>query len=168
YLTHGIGLEAHQQNSVLTLAEGYPDTFRYRDNPGYYFAESTQSDVEEYLLGVAERADTLVSDALADERIRYYVMLNNTFGVINAFGCAGLADERDLLAILREELESLAEFEREESSLVTSLLTERRLPCKANLLTRFRGMDELTGTLENQSVYSEVPNPLVTELEGPR
>ena len=168
YLTHGIGLEAHQQNSVLTLAEGYPDTFRYRDNQGYYFAESTQSDVEEYLPGVAERADTLVSDALADERIRYYVMLNNTFGVINAFGCAGLADERDLLAILREELESLAEFEREESSLVTSLLTERRLPCKANLLTRFRGMDELTGTLENQSVYSEVPNPLVTELEGPR
>ena len=165
YLTHGVGLEAHQQNSVLTLRDGYPDAFHYRDNQGYYFAESTQEEVEKYLPGVAERADTLVSDALADERIRYYVILNNAFGVVNAFGCAGLADERDLLSILREELESLAEFEREESSLVSSLLTERRLPCKANLLTRFHGMDELTGTLENQSVYSDVPNPLVTELE---
>ncbi len=33
YLERGIGLEAHQQNSVLTLDEaGYPDEFRYRDN----------------------------------------------------------------------------------------------------------------------------------------
>ncbi|WP_423745692.1 IucA/IucC family protein (plasmid) [Haladaptatus sp. SPP-AMP-3] len=165
YLTRGVGLEAHQQNSVLTLEDGYPDEFRYRDNQGYYFVESTREEVEKFLPGVAERADTLVSDALADERIRYYVVLNNAFGVVNAFGCAGLVDERELLSLLREELESLVEYEREESSLATSLLTERRVACKANLLTRFRGMDELTGTLENQSVYSDVPNPLVTELE---
>ncbi|WP_231184177.1 IucA/IucC family protein [Haladaptatus sp. DYF46] len=165
YLTRGVGLEAHQQNSVLTLEDGYPDEFRYRDNQGYYFVESTQDEVEAFLPGVAERADTLVSDELADERIRYYVILNNAFGVVNAFGCAGLVDERELLSLLREELESLAEYEREESSLVSSLLGERRLACKANLLTRFHGMDELTGTLENQSVYSDVRNPLVTELE---
>ncbi|WP_227355084.1 IucA/IucC family protein [Haladaptatus salinisoli] len=165
YLTYGVGLEAHQQNGVLTLRDGYPAEYRYRDNQGYYFAESTRDEVDDLLPGVAERADTLVADAVADERIRYYVVLNNAFGVVNAFGTAGLADERDLLAVLREELESLREFDREESSLVSSLLSDRRLPCKANLLTRFRGMDELTGSLENQSVYTEIPNPLVRELE---
>jgi siderophore synthetase component len=165
YLTYGVGLEAHQQNGVLTLRDGYPAEYRYRDNQGYYFTESTHEEVDDLLPGVAERADTLVADAVADERIRYYVVLNNAFGVVNAFGTAGLVDERDLLSILREELESLREFDREESSLVSSLLSDRRLPCKANLLTRFRGMDELTGSLENQSVYTEIPNPLVRELE---
>ncbi len=163
YLNYGVGLEAHQQNSVLTLEDGYPDQFHHRDNQGYYFTESGHEEVDTLLPGVAERADTLVSDELADERIRYYVVLNNAFGVVNAFGSAGVVDESRLLSVLREELESLTEYDHEDSSLLTSLLTERRLPCKANLLTRFRGMDELTGTLENQSVYAEVPNPIVEE-----
>nr|WP_303650350.1 IucA/IucC family protein [Halalkalicoccus sp. NIPERK01] len=165
YLTHGIGLEAHQQNAVLSVEEGYPEAFYYRDNQGYYFAESTYPAVDEMLPGVGERADTLVPDAVADERIRYYVVLNDAFGVINALGVAGLVDERRVLSLLRAELESLREFDRPESSLLESLLSERRLPCKANLLTRAEGMDELVGDLEDQSVYAEVPNPLVTELE---
>lgn len=165
HLTYGIGLEAHQQNAVLSVEEGYPDEFYYRDNQGYYFAESTYPKVDAMLPGVGERVDTLVPDTVADERIRYYVVLNDAFGVINALGTAGLLDERRLLSLLREELESLREFDRPESSLLESLLSERRLPCKANLLTRARGMDELVGSLENQSVYTEVPNPLVTELE---
>nr|WP_266079749.1 IucA/IucC family protein [Haladaptatus caseinilyticus] len=165
YLNYGVGLEAHQQNSVLTLRDGYPARFHYRDNQGYYFAESGHDDVNSLLPGVAERADTLVPDELADERIRYYVVLNNALGVVNAFGTAGVGDESRLLSVLREEIESLKEYDHEASSLLTSMLTERRLACKANLLTRFRGMDELTGTLENQSVYTEIPNPLVTELE---
>ncbi|WP_435152401.1 IucA/IucC family protein [Haladaptatus sp. DFWS20] len=168
YLNYGVGLEAHQQNSVLTLRDGYPAQFHYRDNQGYYFTESGHDDVDSLLPGVAERADTLVSDELADERIRYYVVLNNMLGVVNAFGTAGLVDESRLLSALREELESLTEHDHEASSLLSSLLTQERLACKANLLTRFRGMDELTGTLENQSVYTEVPNPLVTELEENR
>ncbi|MEM4780636.1 MAG: IucA/IucC family protein [Halalkalicoccus sp.] len=166
YLAYGIGLEAHQQNAVLSVEEGYPDGFYYRDNQGYYFAESTYPAVDDMLPGVGARADTLVSDAVADERIRYYVVLNNAFGVINALGTAGFLDERRLLSLLREELESLREFDRPESSLLESLLAERRLPCKANLLTRAHGMDELVGELETQSVYTDVPNPLVTELEA--
>jgi siderophore synthetase component len=163
YLTHGVGLEAHQQNSVLALEEGYPNRFYYRDNQGYYFCESTYDAVDEFLPGVGERADTICPDRVADERIRYYVVLNNAFGVINAFGCANLVDERRLLGILRDELNSLREFDRETSDLLEPLLTSRTVPCKANLLTRFHGMDELEGSLENQSVYTEIDNPLVTQ-----
>ncbi|WP_101298192.1 IucA/IucC family protein [Halegenticoccus soli] len=168
YLTRGVGVEAHQQNSVLRLEEGYPAEFYYRDNQGYYFCESTYDEIDAILPGVGERADTICPDAVADERIRYYVVLNNVFGVVNALGVAGLVDERDLLAILREELRSLREFDRDSSELIESLLSARRLPCKANLRTRFRDMDELVGSLEEQSVYTEIPNPLVTELEVTR
>lgn len=165
YLARGVGLEAHQQNGIVLLEEGYPDGFRYRDNQGYYFPESMADAVDEYLPGVVERADTRCPDAVADERIRYYVVLNNAFGVINALGVAGFVDERDLLASLRATLTDLQAVDRPSSSLLSELLDARRLPCKANLKTRFRGMDELTGSLETQSVYTEVPNPLVTELE---
>ncbi|MCL7417525.1 MAG: IucA/IucC family siderophore biosynthesis protein, partial [Halalkalicoccus sp.] len=163
----GVGLEAHQQNSVLTLDEaGYPTMFRYRDNQGFYFPESVHSDVDAYLPGVGERADTVCADAIADERLRYYVILNNVFDLINAFGCAGLVSERRLLGLLREELERACDrYNRPSSDFLEPLLESPTIPCKANLLTRFRGLDELENDLENQSVYADVTNPLVTEFD---
>jgi siderophore synthetase component len=166
YLVGGVGLEAHQQNSVLVLDEGYPSECYYRDNQGFYFPESQYERVEGYLPGVGERADTVCTDALADERLRYYVVLNNALGVINAFGCAGLVDERRLLGVLREELAVIHErYDRPSSTLLDALLTEETVPCKSNLLTRFHGLDELENDLENQSVYTDVDNPLVTEVD---
>ncbi|MFP3339946.1 hypothetical protein R0J91_18355, partial [Micrococcus sp. SIMBA_131] len=50
------------------------------------------------------------------------------------------------------------------SPLVKSLLEESVLPCKANLLTRFYDMDELVGSLETQSVYTMVNNPIAQEV----
>ncbi|KYH24296.1 IucA / IucC family protein [Halalkalicoccus paucihalophilus] len=167
YLVQGVGLEAHQQNSILTLDEaGYPDAFRYRDNQGFYFPESVYSDVDAYLPGVGERADTVCADAVADERLRYYVILNNAFDLINAFGCAGLVSERRLLRLLREELERACDrYDRPSSDFLDPLFESPTIPCKANLLTRFRGLDELENDLENQSVYANVTNPLVTEFD---
>jgi siderophore synthetase component len=167
YLVQGVGVEAHQQNAVLGLDdEGYPDTFHYRDNQGFYFPESLYPSVDDYLPGVGERADTVCADAIADERLRYYVVLNNALGVVNAFGSADLVGERRLLELLREELERARErYDRPSSALLDPLLESRTVPCKANLLTRFRGLDELENDLENQSVYTDVQNPLVTELD---
>ena len=167
YLVKGLGVEAHQQNAVVALDdEGYPAAFYYRDNQGFYFPESVYSRVEAYLPGVGERAGTRCSDAVADERLRYYVVLNNALGVVNAFGSAGLVGERRLLRVLRKELERARErYDRPSSTLLDPLLEAPTVPCKANLLTRFRGLDELENDLENQSVYTDVKNPLVTELE---
>lgn len=167
YLVQGVGVEAHQQNSVLTLDEdGYPCEFRYRDNQGFYFPESQYPDVDAYLPGVGERADTVCEDAIADERLRYYVVLNNALDIVNAFGSAELVDERRLLTLLREELERAREhYDRPSSDFLAPLLESPTVPCKANLLTRFRGLDELENDLENQSVYTDVKNPLVTELD---
>ena len=167
YLEWGLGLEAHQQNSVLALDEaGYPDQFRYRDNQGYYFPEGAYDRIDAVCPGVGERADTRCPDAVADERIRYYVVLNNVLGVINAFGTAGLVDERRLLGVLREELEGLREFDRASTSILDPLLESPTVPCKANLLTRFRGLDELDApSLDEQSVYADVRNPLVDVVD---
>ncbi|MFB6283994.1 MAG: IucA/IucC family siderophore biosynthesis protein [Halobacteria archaeon] len=163
YLTWGIGLEAHQQNSVLSVDdEGYPERFYYRDNQGYYFPEEGRENVEEVLPGVSERADTVCPKEVSDERIRYYVVVNNAFGVVNALGVAGVADEKDLLCILREKLVEFSGVGSWGSEILDPLLGSDRIPVKANLLTRLRGMDELDApSLDEQSAYTEVPNPLL-------
>ncbi|MBO8164004.1 MAG: IucA/IucC family siderophore biosynthesis protein [Brevibacillus sp.] len=164
YLTYGIALEAHQQNSVLQLKNGYPHRYFYRDNQGYYFCRSTRGLLEREFPGIGEKSQTVCDDAVADERFRYYLIFNHMFGLINGFGSAGLVDERLLLAELRATLEQFVPMNRAPSTFLHSLLTEEKLPCKANLLTRLYDMDELAGPLESQSVYVEVDNPLVKEV----
>lgn len=161
YLTHGIALEAHQQNSVIQLQDGYPDRFFYRDNQGYYYCESYHEQLNQLLPGISEKSNTVCSDAIADERLRYYFYYNHLLGLVNAFGVGNLIDERKLLVEIKEVLEQIEVPSESSSQLINSLLTYEKLPCKANLLTRFHDMDELTGALETQSVYVYIDNPLV-------
>lgn len=161
YQRYGIALEAHQQNSMVQLHQGYPHRFYYRDNQGYYYCESTFPELERILPGINEQSQTKCSDAVADERLRYYLFINHLFGLINAFGTAGLVDESLLLDELQKALKRWQPANRAPSTLIASLLEAEQLPCKANLLTRLHDMDELVGPMESQSVYVKIPNPLV-------
>jgi siderophore synthetase component len=153
----GIALEAHQQNTLVLLDDhGWPCGGRYRDNQGYYFRESHHDDLEQQLPGIGVASDTFVTDAVADERFAYYLGINNVLGLIGAFGSQGLADEQVLLAAFRRFLIS----DSQGSSLPERLLHSTQLRCKANLLTRLRGLDELVGPVDTQSVYVTLPNPL--------
>lgn len=172
----GIALEAHQQNTLVLLdPDGWPRGGRYRDNQGYYFRESHRAELDARLPGVGARSDTFVSDDVTDERFCYYLGINNVLGLIGAFGSQGLADERLLLAAFRR---FLADADRPRadadggaasgpgrtggrSSLPARLLDAPVLRCKANLLTRLHGLDELVGPVDTQSVYVTVANPLL-------
>lgn len=160
YLNKGIAPEAHQQNSVVTLEDGYPKSFYYRDNQGYYFVKSQQERLEKLIPGFNEKSDTVCADDVGDERLRYYFFVNHIFGLINAFGTADLIEEDVLLVILRTYLEELPVDKQHPSSLVDSLLSDATIAAKGNLLTRFYDMDELVGAMETQSVYTHIPNPL--------
>jgi siderophore synthetase component len=158
----GVALEAHQQNTLLLLdADGWPSGGRYRDNQGYYFRASRRAELEALLPGVGARSDTFVDDSVTDERFAYYLGVNNVLGLIGAFGSQGLADERLLLAAFRRFLADAATGPgRTRSTLPARLLEEPRLRCKANLLTRVHGLDELVGPVATQSVYVTVANPV--------
>ncbi|MFI8895175.1 IucA/IucC family protein [Streptomyces paradoxus] len=158
----GIALEAHQQNTLLLLdADGWPTGGRYRDNQGYYFRESRRGELHTRLPGIGERSDTFVGNEVTDERLVYYLAVNNVFGLIGAFGSQGLADERLLLAAFRRFLGTAASGPaRLRTSLPARLLDSPVLRCKANLLTRLHGLDELVGPVDGQSVYVTIANPL--------
>jgi len=160
----GIALEAHQQNTLVLLdPDGWPVGGRYRDNQGYYFRESRYDDLQRRLPGIGGHSDTFVSDEVTDERFAYYLGVNNVLGVIGAFGAQRLADERVLLAAFRRFLADAASGPGKlRSRLPARLLETPTLRCKANLLTRLRGLDELVGPVDTQSVYVTIANPLVT------
>ncbi|MEU1594034.1 IucA/IucC family protein [Streptomyces sp. NPDC005708] len=158
----GVALEAHQQNTVVLLdPEGWPTGGRYRDNQGYYFRESRRAELDARLPGIGEHSDTFVSDEVTDERFAYYLGINNVLGLIGAFGSQRLADERVLLAAFRRFLaEAATGPDRLRTPLPARLLESPVLRCKANLLTRLHGLDELVGPVDSQSVYVTITNPL--------
>ncbi|WTV90435.1 iron transporter [Streptomyces jietaisiensis] len=158
----GIALEAHQQNTLVLLdPEGWPAGGHYRDNQGYYFRASRHAELDALLPGIGARSDTFVPDAVADERFAYYLGINHVFGLIGAFGAQRLAEERLLLAAFRRFLTGVATGPgRLRTDLPARLLDSPVLRCKANLLTRLHGLDELVGPVETQSVYVTLANPL--------
>ncbi|MGW7050355.1 IucA/IucC family protein [Streptomyces sp. NPDC054887] len=158
--TAGVALEAHQQNTLVLLdPDGWPVGGRYRDNQGYYFRASHRAALERRLPGIGATSDTFVPDAVTDERFAYYLGINNVFGLIGAFGAQRLADERVLIAAFRQFLGKSAALG---SPLPAQLLENPSLRCKANLLTRLHGLDELEGPVDTQSVYVTIANPLRT------
>ncbi|WP_418953083.1 IucA/IucC family protein [Streptomyces katrae] len=153
----GIALEAHQQNTLVLLdPAGWPVGGRYRDNQGYYFRASHRAELERRLPGIGSASDTFVSDTVTDERFAYYLGINNVLGLIGAFGSQRLADERVLLAAFRRFLGKASGL----GPLPARLLDSPTLRCKANLLTRLGGLDELVGPVDSQSVYVTLTNPL--------
>ncbi|MFD6864293.1 IucA/IucC family protein [Streptomyces diastaticus] len=159
----GIALEAHQQNTLVLLdTDGWPAGGRYRDNQGYYFRTSHRDTLQARLPGAGEASDTFVADAVTDERFAYYLGINNILGLIGAFGSQRLADERLLLTVLRRFLTAEAAAPGPVSPLPGLLLDSPTLRCKANLMTRLHGLDELVGPVDTQSVYVTIANPLHT------
>lgn len=160
YLRHGIAMEAHQQNILIEIKDGYPVGVFYRDNQGFFHHERAHKALVEVLPGLGEPSESVFGEEPVDERLLYYAFINSVLGMIGALGREGLVGETVLLAMLRGELLRLEALEGANSRLVRKMLAPT-LQCKANLKTRLARMDELVGPLETQSVYLEIENPLL-------
>ncbi|WP_110945923.1 IucA/IucC family protein [Streptomyces avicenniae] len=164
YASTGIGLEAHQQNTLVRLdAEGRVTGGAFRDNQGYYLAASHLA----RLLAVSGDASStlaVVDDHLVDDRLSYYLLRNQALAVVGALAVDGLASEPALLAVLaarlRAALPALAQAGPEGDRLPRRWLEAATLPSKSNLFTRLHGIDEVLAPLDAQSVYYDAPNPL--------
>lgn len=153
----GIVLEAHHQNTLVTLdAHGWPTGGWYRDSQGWYVARSAAGAARALVPDFGAGVDAVFDDDLVARRGAYYLGVNNVLGLIGSLAAAGVAPEERLLSTTRSFLETLPR-----SRVVDVLLHHERIPCKANLLTCADGRDELDGTVEQQSRYVEVPNPLM-------
>lgn len=158
--TWGIGLEAHLQNVLVGLdADGLPARGWYRDNQGWYAAESAVARLQELLPTVGQDAPLVFPDDLVVDRVAYYVGVNHVLGVVASVASACRVPEALLLDVLAGSLRShLATLSP--SAVARLLLEAETLPTKANLLTGVDGRDEVESPVETQSVYVAIPNPL--------
>jgi siderophore synthetase component len=157
---HGLALEAHHQNTLVSLdRRGWPVGGWYRDSQGYYVAESRIDRLRQLLPAFPD--DAVFDDALVDERLGYYLGVNNLLGLVGALGAQELADETLLLRQVRVLLGRTArEHGITTPAVVHQLLAANTLRCKANLLTCVDGRDELAGDVAQQSVYVDIANPI--------
>lgn len=165
YDEYGIALEAHQQNSVLDISSGYPTTYYYRDNQGYYLSKAYKEELLSIEPSLHETEELFYEDSLIHDRFTYYLFMNQLFSVIYRFGADQLIEEQTLLKWSIDQLRILEkEFTGQGKVFIRNILRQEKLAFKANLLTRFHDIDELEAELE-QAVYMKIPNPFVLHNE---
>lgn len=159
YDRHGIALEAHQQNSLLNLANGYPTDYFYRDNQGFYLAPAYRDELIAQEPGITELDDLFYDEPMIQRRFAYYLCINQLFSIIHRLGADGLCNEAELIRACRHWLESLeSDLTGAGKRMIRYLLDSDQLAFKANLLTRIHDVDELEAEQE-LAVYAELRNP---------
>jgi len=159
YDSHGIALEAHQQNSLLDVSEGYPSCYHYRDNQGFYLSRRYSSTLYE-IDDMLTMSEMFYDDEKIFSAISYYVFVNQLFAIIYRLGADGLVEEEFLVSRCRQYLRHLqTQMQGVGKEFIDYILGSEQLCSKTNLLARIHDIDELQEGMEH-SVYSTIDNPL--------
>lgn len=160
YDQHGIALEAHQQNSLLDVSQGYPSCYYYRDNQGFYLSNDYReafAKIEPEMLTITQM---YYDDRVTFEGISYYMFINQLFSVIYRLGADGIIEEQVLIEKVKCELKCLlGKLSGVGKRFVEHILNEKQLSYKTNLLARVHDIDELHEGME-RAVYACMDNPL--------
>ena len=160
--TAGIALEAHQQNTLVLLdPDGWPAGGRYRDNQGYYFRESHRAALERRLPGHRRQPATPSSPTPSPTNASPTTSASTTSSVSSAPSAPSASPTN--VSCSPPSASSSPVRPGLGSPLPGQLLDGATLRCKANLLTRLHGLDELVGPVDTQSVYVTIANPLHTQ-----
>lgn len=141
FATHGVGFEAHLQNSLLHTEDGFPARFWVRDMEGAHVSRDRRPE------GLAADSPLVYDEDEAWLRLRYHAVVNQLAGVVSTLGEYLAPGEAALWRVVADELAGAG------SPWATDLLTSRALPAKANLLSRFAERGE-------RPLYVDLPNPI--------
>lgn len=162
FVRHGISLEAHVQNTLVCLRDGWPVRGLARDLEGTSI--SRRRALAQGLFGGILRpgSHVLVDEGEAWSRLLYYVVVNHVAHLLATIASHGPADEWQLWQTARQVLEDAPELRGAGSDggrlvhEVHELLEAADLPAKANLISRFQDRSEIPG-------YVRIANPLSPE-----
>jgi staphyloferrin B synthase len=162
---HGIGLEAHTQNSLVALDEGWPARFVVRDLEGASLNRDHVRAADRFAGGITADSPALYGEAEVWKRFAYYVLVNH-FGQLVATLAEHLGSpEAELWSSVRGLL--IDEAVRHGAAVLSGdtpvppgtaaplrqLLDGAELPAKANLRSVLEGHGE-------HPTWIGVPNPL--------
>lgn len=154
FLEYGISMEAHVQNSMVTMKDGWPVRFYVRDLEGVSI--SRESAFVQNMIGtvLAEESPALYADRETWHRLKYYVLVNHVGHLIYTLAYYGKCDELALWRVVGEVLQSSGLFtDSDRKRYLIDLLENEGLPGKANFISCFRERGE-------NPLYVSIPNPL--------
>lgn len=156
---YGMAFEFHQQNVLVELdSQNFPAKLYFRDNQGFFFREGKSEELLSYLPDLADQSGAIVPDDYILPKYTYYLLINNLMGIVNALGCNGLAEERELIDLVY--LEFKQHEDNDTTGLVDYVINSRSWQVKGNLLTNLYNIDEASAPIDNPAIYRDYPNPL--------
>lgn len=157
FVRHGVSLEAHVQNALIVLDDGWPERLVVRDLEGTSMSRTRGSRGGAFADIAPEKSGIWVDDAEAWRRTLYYVLVNHFAHVLASLAAHGPAEEWQLWQVARSVLEDAPELGGAENRRdVQELLRASELPAKANWLSCFRGAAE-------HPAYVSIPNPFAAD-----
>lgn len=170
WFERGVSLEAHVQNTLVSLKQGWPSHVYFRDlEGGSLWREHPRSAWK--AAGLEEQGPAIYSERAAWKRLLYYFFVNHLGHLVANLAAAACdpLDPKLARANLRQEqllwgevrkglreypLEALPVEVRDLArGYLDELLSRATLPAKANLLSRFQ-------ELGDEALYVEIPNPI--------
>lgn len=147
----GVSVEAHVQNSLIQLENGWPKKCFVRDLEGVSIARNKAKEFGWTNQLIKEDSPVLYREEEAWFRFTYYVVVNHLGHLISSLGKVRQLDERRLWKVVRTVLQEVDE--PIVKPYVHKLLHSETFPAKANLISRFQECSETP-------LYVEIPNPM--------
>lgn len=157
---HGIIFGAHQQNLVLGLEGGWPQTVFFRDCQGVGFSPLGRDRYADRLEGWGEDVALTFESSTANTLLAYYLVVNSVFNVVSSLATTGWVPETALVEQLAGFLQQLEAEDPRDASLLRSLLRKPELSLKGNLHYAVHGIDETTQSCDVLELYRPIPNPI--------
>ncbi|WP_260866017.1 IucA/IucC family protein [Paenibacillus xylanexedens] len=147
----GIHFEAHLQNTLVTLQEGWPVAFIVRD------LEGVSVDIERVNSAERDRSKLLFYPReKAWARTSYYFMINHLGSLIHALARDVGVQEEHFWEMVREVLEE--ELKRTGNAYVQHLIEADAFMAKQNLVSCLRGISQTPDYVPVQNVMNRVLN----------
>lgn len=156
----GLLFGAHQQNLVVGLKDGWPDTLYFRDCQGTGYVHEFLPELRRHLPEAGQSGDHVFPADEAARLFGYYLVVNGVFAVVAALAAAGMADEDNLLSLFRNSLENLSSGPMTDRSCIEYLLDAPAIKAKGNFLFALRDINENTEVTDPLAGYVDFPNPL--------
>jgi siderophore synthetase component len=154
-IRHGIGLEAHAQNSLVALDDGWPARFVVRDLEGASLNRDHPAVADRFAALVCAGSPAVYDEAEVWRRFAYFVVVNHLGQLIATLAEHLGSQENELWAPARELLadEAARHGAAATAAPLRLLLDGDGLPAKANLVSVLEGHGE-------HPTWIAVPNPL--------
>lgn len=152
FVRHGVSMEAHVQNSMVALRDGWPVHFYVRDLEGVSISRERAREQDMFGRCLSENSPVLYAEEEAWSRFQYYVIVNHVGHLVCTLAHGSSVPEEKLWHIVGDVIRS-ADFFPEAQALLENLLESETLPAKANFISSFQRRGE-------RPLYVPVPNPL--------